>query len=929
MLLSHPRSRSTRGTSDSVHESFGANAAQRVPRTLLRRRFGAWRRTRAFAGGLAALLFLICPLAYIVLTGTLSQSPAAHGDTIKNQGHAGTTGIFGPSSPAASGAVVNTAAPSLSLTETPGRARVPTTTTTVLPAPPTPSPRAYRNVLDPKDQRTARPVPVFEDIMKQYEEGEYAPEEPHLLPGLQIERRTFTPAELLARFGDTDIIYSFVNGSEANHHYRKVMSTWCSSTLRQLENATYRGEGRFPPALVRLVVNNTPTCLAPYLRGVYANIHSTHDLIATVAGHAQPGIGDRETDELRHSLRSVEQHVPWHRGRVVMVSPGHHPTWVDGAKNFLAGMCGGARVQALRTSGTHLRVTTVHQDAVMPYGMRLTVDSHVIEQHLWRVRNVTPVHVYMNDDYFVNRDVAITDLFNEYGGTIVRTEKGILRKGVRGPASGGTWGDGVRNTHLFNIMELDLGHEDYLPEELERQWSAERLKRGASGIDVPVLPKALNEVIDVAYAHVPASLPASLVPRRHRRYATHAPFVYCTNMFRFFETRYERELAYNALRHRTRSGSDLFIPFVYNAFIMARPWQASPKFLAYLLELHRSRREARIDAMPPTKIVLDNVDGCGPASLRGGYVASECVYSKFVDNKTTNEAVIERVRQANPLYFNINAGFNTAEAADQLRRFLHSKFPTPVYLEVSSAPAAGEGLADDAGVAGDRTRAAAGAEDGALRRLFGDLMALPVVGVVSYEEGVCPLVRSLALAFAGRHRGGVRVSVEQHGGATLREARAALRHRVVSAMPAPTCRYSEQVSVGSAARGEGVADVARRAIGGAGAGVELPSTCGGGAGLRVRGFVVDARTPGAPVRSAAALRDALAVPAQTLSLEDFRAVAVGPSEGDVVLVVSRADADAKAVHWVNGASESDLLVTYPLPVEAYEDMSAEVRWSVP
>ncbi|KAG5504246.1 hypothetical protein JIQ42_06078 [Leishmania sp. Namibia] len=208
-------------------------------------------------------------------------------------------------------------------------------------------------------------------------------------------------------------------------------------------------------------------------------------------------------------------------------------------------------------------------------------------------------------------------------------------------------------------------------------------------------------------------------------------------------------------------------------------------------------------------------------------------------------------------------------------------------------------------------------------------MALPVVGVVSYEEGVCPLVRSLALAFAGRHRGGVRVSVEQHGGATLREARAALRHRVVSAMPAPTCRYSEQVSIGSAARGEGIADVARRAIGGAGAGVELPSTCGGGAGLRVRGFVVDARTPGAPVRSAAALRDALAVPAQTLSLEDFRAVAVGPSEGDVVLVVSRADADAKAVHWVNGASESDLLVTYPLPVEAYEDMSAEVRWSVP
>ncbi|GET87461.1 protein of unknown function, putative [Leishmania tarentolae] len=355
---------------------------------------------------------------------------------------------------------------------------------------------------------------------------------------------------------------------------------------------------------------------------------------------------------------------------------------------------------------------------------------------------------------------------------------------------------------------------------------------------------------------------------------------------------------------------------MYNAFIMARPWQASLKFLPYLLELHRSRREARTEAMPPTQIMLDNFDGCGPASLRGGYMASECVFAKFVDNSTTNVATMERVRQVNPLYFNINAGFNSAEAAGQLRSFLHSKFPTPVYVEVGG----GTGTAS----------ASAAAEDSALSRLFGDLMALPVVGIVSYEEGVCPLVRSLALAFAGHHRGGVRVRVEQRGGATLREARAALGHRVVSAMPAPACVYKKAVSVDSATPGVDVAEIARGAIGEMVGGVELPSTCGGGgAGLRVRGLVVDARTPGAAVRSAAALRDALAVPAQTLSLEDFRVVAVGPSEGDVVLVVSREDAEAKAVHWVSGASESDLLVTYPLPVEAYEDMSAEVRWSRP
>ncbi|CBZ25280.1 hypothetical protein, unknown function [Leishmania mexicana MHOM/GT/2001/U1103] len=775
-------------------------------------------------------------------------------------------------------------------------------------------------------------------------QAQYAPEEPHLLPGLQIQRRTFTLAELLERFGDADIIYSFVNGSEANHQYRKAMRMYCMEEILTVERTSYAKGYKFltpapsPAEHPTTVSTSAPAnplnalfrfihCAPEFLRGMQHPIRTTGDVLQALKHAARRGVDnrDRETDELRHSLRSVEQHVQWHRGRVVMVSPGHHPTWVDGAKNFLAGVCGGARVQALRSRGTHLRVTTVHQDAVMPYGMRLTVDSHVIEQHLWRVRNVTAVHVYMNDDYFVNRDVAITDLFNEYGGTIVRTERSVIAAGAVAD-SGASWAKGVLHTQQFNTQELDVLHEDYLPEALVSMWDTlKRVNRsagGAASTSVSVPP--LDEAVDVAHQYAPDPLPnRSLIPRRLRRYATHAPFVYCTNMFRFFETRYEREFAATALRHRSRKARDLFIPFMYNAFIMARPWQASPRFLPYLLELHRSRRQARTDAMPPTQIVLDNVDGCGPASLRGGFMASECVFAKFVDNTTLNEAVVERVRQVNPLYFNINAGFSSARAADQLRGFLHGKFPTPVYLEVGDAPPPGEGGVDGAG-------AAAGGVDAALRRLFGDLMALPVVGVVSYEEGVCPLVRSLALAFAGHHRGGVRVSVERHGGATLREARAALGHRVVSAMPAPACAYTEQVSVDSAGRGESVAEIARRAMGEMRGGVELPSTCGGGgAGLRVRGFVVDARTRGAPVRSAAALRDALAVPAQTLSLEDFRAVAVGPSAADVVLVVSREDAEAKAVHWVNGASESDLLVTYPLPVEAYEDMAAEVRWSEP
>ncbi|KAG5508811.1 hypothetical protein JKF63_05310 [Porcisia hertigi] len=945
-------------------------AGHHVPPNPFRRRIGAGKRPRVIAGAILVFFLLICFLTYLKGICTPSSDLAGRVDGAGSQRHLSPTTAAGSSPPSTNGSVFTSTAPVSpyqKITGTPDRTPVPSTATTSLPAQAAgPGATAYRNIFNLTDMRSARPFPVFDDITKQYEEGEYTAEEPERLPGLEVRRRTFTAAELLERFGDTDIVYSFVNGSEANHEYRKLVRRACMDGVLRAESNAYMsgappfGTTAFPTSTTRASVTPPPSpgdpdpyprrntedltspptttapapfvhlsCMPLQLQRLLRSGGTLGDILQDVRGAASTGADsrDRETDELRHSLRSLEQHVRWHRGRVVMVSPGHHPTWIDGAKNFLAGLCGDARVQALRSSGTHLRVTTVHQDAVMPYGMRLTANSHVIEQHLWRVRNMTAVHVYMNDDYFVNRDVAITDLFNEYGGTIVRTEKGILRKGVLGPPKGGSWGQGVRNTQLFNIMELDLRHEDYLPPALERQWSADRAQRGASGVDCPVLPTPLNDLIDIAYAHVPVSWPATLLPRRHRRYATHAPFVYCTNMHRFIQTRYAAELAYNALHHRTRRARDLFIPFLYNAFIMARPWQASPKFLPYLLELQRSRQEARTDAMPRTEIVLDNFDGCAPASLRGGFVASECIFGKFQDNTSLNDALMRRIAAEKPLYFNINAGFSSAEAIAQLRQFLHGKFPTPVYLEAGGASPGGEGL-----VGGAET--AAGVESGGLSRVFGDLMALPVVGIVSYEEGVCPLVRSLALAFAGHHRGGVHVSVEEHGGATLREARAVLGHRVVSAMPAPACAYGPPVSTSAGAAGASVADVARRALDAAGetggGGVELPSTCGGGGGgLRVRGFVVDARTPGAPVRSVAALRDALAVPAQTLSLEDFRVVAVGPSEGDVVLVVSREDADARAVHWVNGASESDLLVTYPLPVEAYEDMSAELRWSMP
>ncbi|CAJ1041563.1 hypothetical protein Q4I32_002511, partial [Leishmania shawi] len=250
---------------------------------------------------------------------------------------------------------------------------------------PTLSPPSGHVRSSPTPQTTKRP-------QLQETRGEYSPEEAQRLPGLQIQRRTFTPAELLARFGDTDIVYSFVNGSEVNHEYRKAMVKYCIDTVLLAENASYvMGPTLLVPTPDPAELPSRATastqgtrshpllgsdhCTRAFFKGGLDRIHTVRDFLRAAEAAARSGVDnrDRETDELRHSLRSLEQHVRWHRGRVVVVSPGHHPTWVDGAKNFLAGLCGDARVQALRSSGTHLRVTTVHQDAVMPYGMRLTV----------------------------------------------------------------------------------------------------------------------------------------------------------------------------------------------------------------------------------------------------------------------------------------------------------------------------------------------------------------------------------------------------------------------------------------------------------------------------------------------------------------------------------------------------------------------------
>ncbi|KAH9581914.1 Stealth protein CR3 [Trypanosoma melophagium] len=721
--------------------------------------------------------------------------------------------------------------------------------------------------------------------------GETEPRTPGALGDLTTSVQTHTPEELEEKYSGMDFVYTFVNGTEPNHAFRRAALRKCGDTIKRLEEEYY--------------VNGTitgPVCTgAGMIPGATTNADVLQVARETVA--RSTSTRDRERDELRYSVRSVEQHMRWHTGRLLIVSPGHNPYWIDRAKNFmLSAFTSNHNKEELR--GRHNRITTVHQDVIMPYGLHLTMDSHTIEMQLFRVRNMTPIHVFLNDDYFINRDVKVEDLLNEFGGTYVRTERGMLKKAVRADNSA-SWVGGVWNTNLFNVVELDLRAYNYLPHNLTAHWKDAGYDMNE---DIPV--PDIDTYIHTAHKYPPESLPAKAVPKRSRFFATHAPFVYCTRMFEYLNTRYEREIAYNTLKNRGRKASDLFTPFVYNAFIMARPWQSSPRFLPYLNALIMSQKQKK-EPPSPLNIALDNIDACAPATLLRR-PASEAAYAKFVDDLESNKRLIQSLKERNPLFFNINDGFSASNSTDQLHEFLAKLFFEPGRVEQMTN-------------ANVRER---------YHELYKSLMKLPIVIFASYSEAFCPLVRSLKLALPD-HEGVVLLVRDSHldnegESDDLAAVRKRLNHRVMSAVPVTYCTYNSRVHHitlgGWRTIGEEVLDAMDSIKSSKDLSVSLPGDYIGGAEVRVAAMALDARTQH-PLESLQAITHAIEVPGQTLALEDFVPHPLTET-GESVLLLSLEDANRKVVHWVHGAAETDLLLTFPLPVEAYEDMNAEVKWSM-
>ncbi|KAL6593337.1 hypothetical protein U3516DRAFT_834373 [Neocallimastix sp. 'constans'] len=109
---------------------------------------------------------------------------------------------------------------------------------------------------------------------------------------------------------------------------------------------------------------------------------------------------DRCIDELRYSIRSVCKNLPWHKGKIFIVTPyGQTPYWLD-------------------TSNPRIKV--IDQYDILPRldgngkSVEPTFNSFSIEWFLDRVPGVSEQFIQLNDEYFFRRPVHPSFFF--YGG---------------------------------------------------------------------------------------------------------------------------------------------------------------------------------------------------------------------------------------------------------------------------------------------------------------------------------------------------------------------------------------------------------------------------------------------------------------------------------------------------------------------------------
>eukprot|EP01126_Amoeba_proteus_P065773 TRINITY_DN9406_c2_g1_i1.p1 TRINITY_DN9406_c2_g1~~TRINITY_DN9406_c2_g1_i1.p1 ORF type:complete len:539 (-),score=65.66 TRINITY_DN9406_c2_g1_i1:38-1654(-) len=222
---------------------------------------------------------------------------------------------------------------------------------------------------------------------------------------------------------------------------------------------------------------------------------------------------DRNNDELKYSIRGLEQALPWHKGTIYLVSPrGHIPSWMN---------------------TKHPRIKIIDQNSIVPPEFHPTFNTNCIEAWLHLIPNITNRFIYMNDEFFM------------YGAYIHPSAFFNTDKFTR-----------LYQTHYT----MFAGCQDHVG---VRQQSESRFRLKAC--------KWMNgtyNIIRQAGLHA-GYLMDERFGLRFRYYPRHAPYVFCRqvlrNLHRVFPTAYQA-----TCQHKTRDGTDVSTTFMHHQYQIER-----------------------------------------------------------------------------------------------------------------------------------------------------------------------------------------------------------------------------------------------------------------------------------------------------------------------------------------------------------------------
>lgn len=103
---------------------------------------------------------------------------------------------------------------------------------------------------------------------------------------------------------------------------------------------------------------------------------------------------DRSADELRYSLRSLEKYLPWHKGKIYIVTANQIPHWLN---------------------TNHPRIEMIYHKDIIPKYIYPTFDSNTIELYFDKIPGITEKFIYFNDDFFFNNYIHPCLFFTKEG----------------------------------------------------------------------------------------------------------------------------------------------------------------------------------------------------------------------------------------------------------------------------------------------------------------------------------------------------------------------------------------------------------------------------------------------------------------------------------------------------------------------------------